>query len=186
MKRLLVVVDFQNDFVNGTLGFKEAEELEGRICEKIREYHDNGDTVFFTYDTHKPDYLETQEGRKLPIEHCIEGTPGHKLYGEVATLVHQHDQQFYKPTFGSSELFERLLKLQSIAESLDTEPFESIELVGLVSNICVLANAVIARTACPEVPVIVDASCTASADTDMNEKALDILEGLQVEVTNRK
>lgn len=185
VKRLLIVVDYQVDFVDGALGFEGAELLDEPIARKIGEYRAAGDAIYFTFDTHRRDYLETQEGRNLPVEHCIEGTEGHGLYGRVAQCVHDADQLFYKPTFGSAELFERLLNLQRTADGLDTQPFESIELVGLVSNICVLSNAVIARTACPEVPVIVDASCTASFDGTMNDKALDVLEGLQVEVINR-
>lgn len=185
MKKLLIVVDFQNDFVDGTLGFQGAEELDERIAAKIAEYRKDGNPICFTFDTHKQNYLQTQEGRKLPIEHCIEGTPGHDLYGRVAACQEDMDLVFYKQTFGSSELFERLMRLQRTASGLDTLPFESIQLVGLVSNICVLANAVIARTACPEVPIIVDASCTASADTELNEKALDVMESLQIEVINR-
>lgn len=186
MKRLLIVVDYQNDFVDGALGFDGAELLDGPIARKIEEYREAGDTVCFTLDTHHRDYLETQEGRKLPIPHCIEGTGGHGLFGSVSDALSDTDRVFYKPTFGSSELFCRLLKLQEVADSLDAQPFESIELVGLVSNMCVLANAVIARTACPNTPIIVDAACTAAPDAAMNEKALDIMEGLQIEVVNRR
>lgn len=185
MKRLLIVVDYQNDFVDGALGFEGAKALDGRIAAKIRDYRESGDFVYFTMDTHRRNYLETQEGQKLPIEHCIEGTDGHELYGEVASLRQAMDMVFMKPTFGSSELFERLSELQRTADTLDTRPFTSIELVGLVSNICVMANAVIARTACPEVPIIVDASCTASADSKLHDEALDVMAGLQIEVTNR-
>ena len=185
MKRLLIVVDYQNDFVDGALGFAGAELLDERIASKIDEYRDAGDDIVFTFDTHHKDYLETQEGRKLPIPHCIEGSPGHQLYGRVATRLEDHDMTFDKPTFGSTALFERLVGRQVIADGLGTQPFASIELVGLVSNMCVLANAVIARTACPNVPIIVDASCTSAPDPAMNEKALDVLEGLQIEVTNR-
>ena len=185
MKRLLIVIDYQNDFVDGALGFEGAELLDERIAAKIDEYREAGDDVAFTFDTHHKDYLETQEGRKLPIPHCIEGTPGHELYGQVAARLQDYDEVFFKPTFGSAELFERLASRQGIADSLGTQPFASIELVGLVSNMCVLSNAVIARTACPNVPIIVDATCTAAPDPAMNEKALDILEGLQIEVVNR-
>lgn len=185
MKRLLIVVDYQNDFVDGALGFEGAELLDERIAAKIDEYREAGDSVCFTFDTHHKDYLETQEGRKLPIPHCIEGTEGHALYGQVATRLQESDEVFLKPTFGSTALFERLAKQQAIADGLDVAPFESIEVVGLVSNMCVLSNAVIARAACPDVPIIVDAECTAAPDPAMNEKALDILEGLQIEVINR-
>ena len=186
MKRLLIVVDYQIDFVDGALGFEGAELLDGPIARKIEAYREAGDTVCFTFDTHRKDYLETQEGRKLPIPHCIEGTEGHGLYGNVAETIRETDRVFYKPTFGSTELFERLVKLQGVADGLGRQPFESIELVGLVSNMCVLANAVIARTACPNTPIIVDAACTAAPDPAMNEKALDIMEGLQIEVVNRE
>lgn len=185
MKRLLIVVDYQNDFVDGALGFDGAEMLDERIARKIDEYRAAGDDVAFTFDTHHKDYSDTQEGRKLPTPHCIEGTKGHELYGQVAERLEDYDQVFLKPTFGSTSLFERLVSRQEIADSLGTQPFTSIELVGLVSNMCVLSNAVIARAACPNVPIIVDATCTAAPDPAMNEKALDVMEGLQIEVTNR-
>ena len=185
MKKLLIVVDYQNDFVDGALGFEGAELLDERIARKIDEYRETGDSVCFTFDTHRGNYMQTQEGQKLPIPHCIEGTDGHELYGEVAKRQQDADAVFRKPTFGSTALFERLLERQRVATEVGSSPYESIELVGLVSNMCVLSNAVIARTACPDVPIIVDASCTAAPDPAMHEKALDILEGLQIEVTNR-
>ena len=185
MKRLLVVVDYQNDFVDGALGFEGAELLDERIAAKIDEYREAGDYIAFTLDTHHKDYMETQEGQNLPIPHCIEGTEGHALYGLVAEKMLESDSVFMKPTFGSAALFDRLSERQRVAAGLDTIPFESIELVGLVSNMCVLSNAVVARAACPDVPVIVDASCTAAPDPEMHEKALDVLEGLQITVTNR-
>ena len=185
MKRLLIVVDYQNDFVDGALGFEGAELLDERIARKIDEYRDAGDTVCFTYDTHHGDYLETQEGRKLPIPHCIEGTQGYELYGEVGTKLKESDTVYRKPTFGSVALFERLVERQGVATEVGSLPFESIQLVGLDSNMCVLSNALIACTACPDVPIIVDASCTMAPDPAMHEKALDVLEGLQIEVINR-
>ncbi len=185
MKRLLVVVDYQNDFVDGALGFPGAEKLEQPIVDKIAEYRENFGDIAFTFDTHSHDYLETQEGRNLPIEHCIEGTPGHDLYGAVADAKHDSDKVFYKSSFGSSEFFEWLYTAEQTAEQLATAPFESIEFVGLVSNMCVLSNALLAKSACPEVPIIVDAACTASNDPKLHEEALDVLEGLQVQVINR-
>lgn len=185
MKRLLIVVDYQNDFVDGALGFEGAEKLDEAIAAKIAEYREAGDFIVFTLDTHHKDYMDTREGRNLPIPHCIEGTPGHDLYGKVAEMRRDSDDVYLKPTFGSAALFERLIKAQKVSDGVGSVPFESIELVGLVSSICVLSNAVIARTACPEVEVIVDAACTGAADPAVNEKALDILEGLQVKVVNR-
>lgn len=185
MKRLLIVVDYQKDFVDGSLGFDGAELLDARIAAKIADYRATGDDVAFTFDTHHRDYLQTQEGTHLPVEHCIDGTPGHDLYGETALMMRDADVVFKKPSFGSAELFERLRAAQRTADSVNRQPFTSIELVGLVSNICVISNAVLAKTACPEVPVIVDASCTGSADAALHDAALNVMEGLQIQVINR-
>ncbi|MEI8200368.1 MAG: cysteine hydrolase family protein [Eubacteriales bacterium] len=174
MNKLLVVVDYQNDFVDGSLGFPKAAELHEKICDKILCYRAQGQPIVFTLDTHEPDYIETQEGRNLPVPHCIRGTAGHNLFGRVNSLS-QGCEKFEKGTFGSDLLFTYLQK--SI--------FESIEIVGLVSNICVISNAVLAKTALPEALILVDAACTASFDPLLNEKTLDILEGLQIKVTNR-
>lgn len=172
MKRCLIVVDYQNDFVDGSLGFDGAQLLEQPIIGKIREYHNNGDEVVFTFDTHNENYLETLEGKYLPIKHCLENTSGHELYGKVAEEVKDTDKTFNKNCFGSGELY----------EYLKTEKFKSIELIGLVSNICVLANAVLAKTAQPETNVIVDSHCTAGFDARLHEAAVDVMKGLQVEV----
>jgi nicotinamidase-related amidase len=170
MQRCLIVVDYQNDFVSGSLGFDGAEALDARIAEKIREYRKNGDAVVWTLDTHGGDYLETQEGRNLPVPHCVEGTPGHGLFGETAKQAAEGDRRFCKPAFGSDELY----------GFLKATPFERIELVGLVSNICVLSNAVLAKTAQPETPVAVDPDCTASHDAALHEAALAVMRGLQI------
>lgn len=186
MKKLLIVVDYQNDFVDGTLGFPGAELLEERIVAKINAYREAGDEVCFTLDMHGRNYLETLEGKNLPVEHCIDGTAGAELYGAVADCAGSCDPLFEKPTFGSKELFGRLVDMQRVADGVGaTKPFESIELVGLVSNICVMANAVLAKTACPDVPIIVDASCTDSFDRDLQDKAFDVMEGLHIQVINR-
>lgn len=175
MKKLLIVVDYQKDFVDGALGFPKAVELEEAICSKIKAYRDSGHELIFTFDTHEENYLKTQEGRKLPLEHCFKGTEGWKLYGRVAELLLEGDKCFEKPAFGSLEL----------GEYLRQRNYSSIELVGLVSNICVISNAVIAKAALPEAEIIVDAACTASFDEAMNEKTLDVMEGLQIKVINR-
>lgn len=185
MKRLLIVVDYQNDFVDGALGFPGAEKLADPIARKIEEYRERADEIAFTFDTHGRDYLDTQEGRNLPVEHCREGSVGHELYGRVAELIEPIDTVFKKPTFGSADLFEWLRVAQNAAAEVDMPPFESIELVGLVSNICVISNAVLAKAACPEVPILVDAACTASFDSALHEKTFDVMEGLQIQVTNR-
>lgn len=176
MKRLLIVVDYQKDFVNGALGFAGAEKLEMPIADKITEYRNRGDEIVFTFDTHGQGYMTTQEGKNLPVMHCLEGSDGWQLYGRIGDLIGDKDMCFTKNTFGSAELFDYLR---------DRE-YESVELVGLVSNICVMANAVIAKTALPEVPVIIDAGCTDSFDKELNSKTFDILEGIHIKVINRE
>lgn len=175
MQKCLIVVDYQNDFVTGSLGFSEAVNLEEKIVQKIREYHQRGDAVVFTMDTHGTDYLDTQEGSILPVVHCVQDTAGHDLFGRVAGEVRESDKHFLKNTFGSDELYLYLKE----------QPFERIELVGVVSNICVLANAVLAKTAQPETPIEVDAACTASNDPRLNQEVLNVMEGMQIRVSNR-
>lgn len=175
MKKCLIVVDYQNDFVSGSLGFPEAEALEECIAQKIEQYRASGEEVVFTLDTHTEDYADTQEGRNLPVAHCLRDTDGHVLYGRVATLLRESDKRFHKHTFGSDTLYEYLKQ----------ELFASIELVGVVSNICVIANAVLAKTAQPETPMLVDARCTASNDAVLNKAALDVMDSLQIQIINR-
>lgn len=175
MKKLLVVVDYQVDFVCGSLGFPKAKELEEPICQKIESYKNRGDRVVFTFDTHGKDYLTTQEGKRLPVAHCEKGTGGWKLYGRVAEYCGPDSVRFDKPAFGSAAL----------AEYAKAEGYDAVELCGLVSNICVISNAVLIKAALPEATVTVDAGCTACFDPVMHEKALDVMEGLQIEVINR-
>ena len=183
MRKILVVIDMQNDFIDGSLGTKEAQQIVPRVVEKMKEY--DPWNIYLTRDTHYENYLDTQEGRNLPVEHCIEGTHGWELFGATAAARLDRDLVFEKPTFGSAKLFNYLDKANHAASEVGRLPFSSIELVGLVSNICVVSNAMLAKAACPEVPVIVDATCTASADDRLNAEALDILESVQVQVVNR-
>ncbi len=176
MKKLLVVIDYQNDFVNGSLGFDGAEKLDAPIVERIRQYRREGHSVAFTRDTHYADYLSTQEGRRLPVVHCIKGTEGWELYGETAKELREGDGVIDKPTFGS----------MALAELAVAGGYDEVELVGLVSNICVITNAAILKTALPEATITVNAALTASNDAEMNGKALDIMQSIQVNVINRK
>lgn len=176
MKKCLIVVDYQNDFVTGALGFPGAADLDGPIAEKIQSYRASGDDVIFTFDTHTSQYLLTQEGRKLPVPHCIGGTEGHKIYGRVGQSCDAEDWCFIKYTFGSDAMY----------DFLKQNRYSSIELVGVVTNICVMANAVLAKTAQPETEIIVDARCVASNDPALQEKALDVMESLQITVTGRE
>lgn len=175
MKKCLIVVDFQNDFIDGALGFEGAVTIKDRIQMKIKAYHDHGDDVIFTMDTHDENYLETEEGQNLPVIHCVAGTPGHALENSVRAMVDAKDTIFKKPTFPSLEL----------GDYLRTKNYQVIELCGLVSNICVISNAVIAKSALPNAHIVVDALATASFDAALHEKALDVMEGLHIEVKNR-
>lgn len=175
MKRCLIIVDYQNDFVTGSLGFDGARRIEKSIENKIKLYRERGDDIIFTLDTHGEDYPGTLEGRRLPVLHCIKGTPGHDLYGGVKLLKKATDKVFCKGTFGSGRLY----------DYLKHTPYETIELAGVVSNICMLANAVLAKTAQPETEIIVDAKCTAAADESLYNSALAVMEALQITIINR-
>ncbi len=172
MKKCLIVIDYQNDFVTGALGFEAAKELDDGIAARIQEYHENGDAVLFTLDTHDEKYLSTYEGKHLPIAHCIKGTEGHGLFGKTGNAKKESDMVFEKETFGSQKLFDYLRQT----------PFESIEFCGVVSNICVISNVVLARTAQPETEILLHSALTASNDAEQNQAALRVMESLQVHV----
>lgn len=177
MKKLLLVVDYQKDFVDGALGFPGAEKLDGPIAEKIAAYRSAGDDVAFTLDTHQETYLDTQEGRKLPVPHCLMNTEGWQLYGKTGqALDKSRDTVICKPTFPSLWL----------GDWLKGQGYDRIELVGLVSYMCVLSNAIVAKAALPEAELVVDASCTAGPDPRLHANALELLETLQITVVNRE
>ena len=138
MKQALIVVDYQNDFVDGALGFPKAKELEEPICQKIEQARKEGAEVIFTFDTHGGDYLSTQEGRKLPVPHCMKNSEGWQLYGRVVALKEEGDRCFDKPCFGSWELGEYARQRQ----------FDKIELCGVVSNICCFPTRCCSRRRC--------------------------------------
>lgn len=172
MKKLLIVVDYQKDFVTGSLGFDGAKNIENAIADKIMSYKNNGDYVVATMDTHTENYLETQEGKNLPVKHCIKGTEGHGFYGKINDYKDKFDKIILKPSFGSGELF----------EWLKGNDFDSIELCGVVTNICVISNAVMAKTACPEAEIFVDKSAVASNDKALESYAFTIMENLQIKI----
>lgn len=172
MKKALIVVDYQVDFVNGALGFSGAELLEPVIIEKIVKTRAEGGRVIFTLDTHTEDYLSTAEGRKLPVVHCVDGTEGHKLFGKLSDCVLDDDIIIKKPSFGSLEL----------ADVLRENKFDEVELCGLVTDICVVSNAIIAKAALPESRVVVDGKACASFDKSAHEAALKVMKSVQVDV----
>lgn len=175
MKTALIVIDYQNDFVNGSLGFEQAKALDTIICDKMNHYLNEKQDILFTFDTHGTNYMDTQEGRHLPVPHCIAETEGWALYGNTASYLDKAAAVFRKETFGSLAL----------AEFLKEQQYGQVELCGLVSNICVISNAVLAKAALPDAEIIVDASATASSLADLHEKALDVMQGLHITVTNR-
>lgn len=168
--KLLVVVDMQNDFIDGALGTKEAAAIVEAVKNKTEEYRRAGDQVIFTRDTHGADYLKTQEGRKLPVVHCIRGTEGWEITSRLST---EGCPVIDKPAFGSMELAEYVKGLDDL---------EEIELVGLCTDICVISNALLLKAALPETPVSVDASCCAGVTPDSHRNALEAMKMCQIEI----
>lgn len=177
MENYLFVIDYQKDFVDGALGFAGAEKLDNSIAEKIRAY--GKEKVFFTRDTHFDDYLTTREGRNLPVPHCIKGSDGWQVYGETAKALEEVEAvAIDKLSFGMD------ISDPAVATVLPKNA-EEIELVGLVSNICVVSNAVVLQSKYPQATIAVDARCTDSFDKSLHEKVLDVLAGFQVRITGR-
>lgn len=178
MKKILVVVDMQNDFIDGALGTKEAEAIVPAVVEKIRSY--DADCIYATRDTHEANYLETQEGRNLPVVHCVKGTEGWKVREEVAAAM---PQAVYvdKPSFGSPALAHMLAGV--FMKECGSDPAElEIELVGLCTDICVVSNALLLKAALPEVKISVDASCCAGVTPESHRAALTTMQMCQVQV----
>ena len=177
MNRYLFVIDYQKDFVDGALGFPGAENIDGKIAAKIREYGPG--KVLFTRDTHFENYLDTREGKNLPVVHCIKGTDGWQVYGETAKALEEVGAKAIdKLVFGMDVT-------DPATAAVLPECADEIELVGLVSNICVVSNAVVLQSKYPEATITVDAACTDSFDKSLHEKVLDVLSGFQVKVINR-
>lgn len=180
MNKLLVVIDYQNDFVVGSLGFKKAESLEDGIYNKINEYLKEDNKVIFTYDTHYDNYLETREGINLPVSHCLISTEGHKLYGKLNEFMENKNTFHYnKESFGLSP--ESMIKISNEVGN----DFKEIEFVGIVTNMCVISNIVIFQSVYTNASLVVDGSLCSSFDIELHNKALDVIESLQVNVINR-
>lgn len=173
MQNILIVVDMQNDFITGTLGTKEAQAILPAVTSKIRSFSGR---VFFTRDTHQADYLNTQEGRKLPVMHCLKESPGWQLHPELIPLC--IEKPIDKITFGSSELALRLQELNQ------TEAIHSITLIGLCTDICVISNALLLKAFLPETEIIVDAACCAGVTPQSHHTALDAMKACQIQIQN--
>jgi len=166
--KLLAVIDMQNDFIDGALGTKEAEAIVQNVAAKIEAYRAEGQTVAFTRDTHGADYLETQEGRHLPVVHCVEGTRGWLISDRLNT---DGAPIFNKPAFGSAALADYAASLTGL---------EEIEVIGLCTDICVISNVLLLKAALPETKITVDSSCCAGVTPESHENALNAMRMCQV------
>ena len=174
MKKILIVVDMQNDFVDGALGTPEAVEIVPRVAKKIREF--DGDELFVTYDTHYDNYLNTLEGQKLPVAHCIDGTYGHDLNAQIKeALKGKEYKEVIKAGFGSFSI-SKGLKDRYPGEEME------VEFVGLCTDICVVSNALIIKAGFPEAPISVDAACCAGVTPAKHEAALETMRSCQIDV----
>lgn len=168
-KKLLVVVDMQKDFIDGALGTRGAQAILPRVRARIAQAREDGFTIVFTRDTHPKDYLATQEGRRLPVPHCIAGSEGWQL---AAGLAAEGDKVFDKPTFGSVEL----------ARFAEAEQFGKIELIGVCTDICVISNALVLKAFLPETEISVRAGCCAGVSPASHERALGAMAACQIEI----
>ena len=166
MKKTLIIVDMQNDFIDGSLGTKEAQAIVGNVKKKIGEYEARGDEIIFTRDTHQENYLDTSEGKKLPVKHCIYGTKGWEI---AAGLETSDCIRIDKPTFGFTGWKER--------------DFGEIEIIGLCTDICVVSNALILKAMFPDVEITVDAACCAGVTPETHRAALETMKMCQIRVT---
>ncbi len=174
MSKVLIVVDYQKDFVDGALGFPKAATLEAGIAAKVEEAIRENRPVVFTLDTHDAGYLETREGRHLPVSHCEKGSQGWRLYGSLERYMDEsHEKVFLAPKYSFGARNYAFLEQFSPTE---------FELVGVVTNMCVISNAVILQTQFPNAEITVNSALCASFDDAMHQKALDVMAGLQMNI----
>ena len=174
--KILVAVDMQNDFIDGSLGTEEARAIVPGVVEKIRTF--NG-RVIATRDTHGKDYLNSAEGKKLPVVHCVKDTQGWQLRPEVEEAIQGKtgSRILDKPTFGSVELGEYVKRLNKTEE-----PVEEITLIGLCTDICVISNALLLKAYFPEIPIRVASSCCAGVTPESHEQALEAMKMCQIDI----
>ena len=173
MRKILIVIDMQNDFIDAALGTKEAVSIVEAVKDKIRSYAP--ENVIATMDTHGENYMETQEGKYLPVPHCIKGSEGWKIRSDIAALL-EGAKIYEKPTFGSTALAADLKKLSGREEI-------ELELVGLCTDICVASNALLLKAFMPEVKISVDAACCAGVTPEKHLAALETMRSCQIQVT---
>lgn len=174
MSKILIVVDMQNDFIDGALGTKEAIGILPNVIERIQNFKGN---IIYTRDTHKGNYLSTQEGKCLPVEHCIEGTSGWELHRDIQQITGDTQSIIYnKNTFGSKELVQELMEIDK------KDPIEEIELIGLCTDICVISNALLIKAFLPEIKISVDARCCAGVTPESHQNALNAMKMCQINI----
>lgn len=174
--KVLLVVDMQKDFVDGMLGTKEAQNIVSNVREKVEQHQQAGGLVIFTKDTHSANYLNTKEGKKLPVPHCIKGEEGWMLIKELEELVTEDTPIYEKKTFGSVALGKDLKAKE--------KEIEKVELIGLCTDICVISNALLLKAYIPQIEIVVDAKCCAGVTPESHENALKAMEMCQITVVN--
>ena len=172
-KKVLIVVDVQNDFVTGSLGTPEAQAVVPNIVKKVEEYRSRDDVIIFTTDTHYDDYLETSEGKKLPVSHCIVGTSGYEIIPELNVELSTMEKIYPKNTFGYRWNISHWICCYDV------------EIIGVCTDICVVTNALVLKTHYPDIEITVDASCCAGSTPEKHKAALDVMESCQINVINR-
>lgn len=172
MRKLLIVIDMQNDFIDAALGTKEAISIVDAVKEKIRSYP--AENVIATMDTHGENYMDTQEGKYLPVPHCIRGTEGWKIRPDIEELL-KEAKIYEKPTFGSVKM---AADLKALSEKEEIE----LELIGLCTDICVASNALLLKAMMPEVKISVDPACCAGVTPEKHEAALETMRSCQIQV----
>ena len=173
MKKILLVVDMQNDFINGTLGSKDAEAIVEKVVDKVKSYENEESLIIYTKDTHFENYLETEEGKKLPVKHCVKDTNGWEI---PSVILRDNKNIIEKYTFGSVDLFNELNKIE--------EKIESIELIGLCTDICVVSNALLAKAYFPNKKIMVDEKCCAGVTKESHKNAIETMKMCQIEILN--
>jgi nicotinamidase-related amidase len=173
---ILVIVDMQNDFIDGSLGTEEAKSIIPQAVKKIEEHKKKNGTIIVTKDTHQTNYLYTQEGRKLPVEHCIYNTKGWELNKKIADVLDDGAFIVMKNTFGANYLANVIRSFNVKEQDLN------IEVIGLCTDICVISNVILLKTAFPEASITVDSSCCAGVTPELHEAALKVMHSCQINI----
>ncbi|MBQ7053366.1 MAG: cysteine hydrolase [Clostridia bacterium] len=181
MTDLLIVVDMQRDFVSGALGSAEARAIVPAVCARIRRAKEENTPVIFTLDTHEEDYMETREGRFLPVPHCIRGTEGWTLEPQIAQECARGMLSFEKPTFGSTQLTQHVAALAAERSAVNGKGM-TIELCGVCTDICVVSNALLIKAMLPEADLVVDSALCAGVTPEKHEAALETMRSCQIAV----